>query len=64
MDEILKERIEVTMTVAELKEFLGKYPDEMPVVAAWEGQITAFRPENIKATKLDEAVLLVCDVER
>ena len=30
-----------TMTVKELKELLSKHPDDMPVMATWEG-VTAF----------------------
>jgi hypothetical protein len=35
-----------TLTVAELKEILSKYPDEMPVLATWEGIFTPFCNEH------------------
>lgn len=35
-----------TMTVKELREALSKYPDDMAVIAAWEGVGAGIRLEN------------------
>ena len=37
-----------TMTIAELRGKLNEYPQDMPVLASWEGVITPFRsaPEH------------------
>ncbi len=35
-----------TMTVAELKSELDKYPDQMPVMATWEGVTAYIESEN------------------
>jgi len=45
MKQIFTKGSKQTMTVAELKQYLGNYPDDMPVVATWEGQISGFYPE-------------------
>lgn len=37
-----------TMTVAELKTALAKYPDTMPVLAEWEGVHAPIEPENLQ----------------
>lgn len=36
-----------TMTIAELREELSRYPDDMAVLATWEGIYTAFNVDNI-----------------
>lgn len=59
-----------TMTVAELKEELEKYPDEMPVLATWEGMHTFFSPgcfeikEWSTGNKEDVDKCLVIDVDQ
>jgi hypothetical protein len=35
-----------TLTVGELKAILDKFPDEMPVLATWEGIYTPFRAQR------------------
>lgn len=42
-----------TMTVGELKEFLSKFLNEMPVVATWEGVSAGIIEENIIIKKPD-----------
>ncbi len=56
-----------TMTVKELKELLSKYPDDMPVMATWEG-VTAFIEDSevvsvSKGMEEDREDCLVFDVE-
>ena len=41
----------MTMTVRELKTSLDGYPDEMPVVAVWEGCGAGFRIENFEVVQ-------------
>jgi hypothetical protein len=57
-----------TMTVAELCAKLAEYPDDMPVMAGWEGVRAYVRPENFgvervsKGKPADECDCLVIDV--
>lgn len=37
---------ESTITVGEMKAILAKHPDDMPVLATWEGIYTSFRGLN------------------
>jgi hypothetical protein len=59
-----------TMTVAELKAELDKYPDGMPVLATWEGIHTFFSPDcfEIKewsaGNEEDREKCLVIDVDQ
>lgn len=39
-----------TMTVAELRAALTQYPDDMPVIGTWEGQV---KPINLAAMSVD-----------
>lgn len=34
-----------TMTIGELKSLLSKYPDDIPVLAEWEGQFMPLDPD-------------------
>jgi len=36
----------LTMTVKELRDELSKYPDDMPVVATWEGVRAGITPQD------------------
>lgn len=38
------------MTVGELIDKLNSYPKEMPVLAAWEGIETTFKPDRFEVT--------------
>jgi hypothetical protein len=40
-----------TMTVSELREKLNEYPQDMPVLATWEGIHTFFAPESFKVER-------------
>lgn len=59
-----------TMTVAELRELLTKYPDDMPVFAEWEGCHAYIEPEMFsvesaaKGFEADRCDCLVVDVNR
>lgn len=60
-----------TMTVAELREKLSEYPQDMPVLATWEGIITFFdpRPGYFKVERYgdhpeDNCECLVIDVDQ
>ena len=59
-----------TMTVAELRQFLADYPDDMPVFASWEGcegyingADSAIESVH-KGNKDEECLCLVFDVNR
>lgn len=43
----------VTMTVSELREKLNEFPQDMPVIAAWEGTWNSFEPECFKVIRSD-----------
>lgn len=55
------------MTVMEMKELLAEYPDDMPVMALWEGCnafIKEFKVDSVcKGLEEDRADCLVFDVE-
>lgn len=57
-----------TLTVGELQKLLSKLPDEMPVLAEWEGQLTFLTAENSEVAKYDagtpedECLCLIFDV--
>lgn len=59
-----------TMTVAELRAVLESYPDDMPVLAEWEGVQAYIKPDAFsvepvsKGHKDDECRCLVIDVNR
>lgn len=57
-----------TMTVADLRKELEKYPDDMPVYATWEGQVVEFRKESFAVYKFgrigEEADTLMIDVDQ
>jgi predicted FMN-binding regulatory protein PaiB len=59
-----------TLTVAELKKELEKYPDNMPVMAAWEGVKAYINPEWFEVDYVckgkveDKEMCLVIDVEQ
>ena len=40
----------ITMTVGELIDKLNSYPKEMPVLAAWEGIETTFKPDHFEVS--------------
>ena len=58
-----------TMTVAELRDGLAAYPDDMPVFATWEGvngyvDLRNASVQNVhKGTKSEACPCLVIDVE-
>lgn len=43
-----------TMTVAELKEKLSQYPDDMPVMALWEEVYAYIEPQNFDVEKVSK----------
>ena len=57
-----------TLTVAELRELLERYPDDMPVLAEWEGTFPFIHPDNFrveahnKGTETDTCDCLIIDV--
>ena len=52
-----------TMTVAELRAKLSEYPDDMPVMALWEGCYAYINPENFDDEKVHKGYLDdECDV--
>lgn len=59
-----------TLTVSELKIELSKYPDEMPVMATWEGVNAYIDSEDFeiycvhKGNEEDEEQCLIIDVGR
>ena len=59
-----------TLTVAELKKELEKYPDNMPVMATWEGVTAYIDSENFETDYVckgkveDKEMCLVIDVEQ
>lgn len=59
-----------TMTVAELREKLNEYPQDMPVFATWESVLAYVQPESFVVERVhkggaDEAVdCVVIDVEQ
>lgn len=55
-----------TMTVADLREALNRYPQDMPVFATWESVWASFKTENFRVERYkgdigDECVVI--DVE-
>jgi hypothetical protein len=59
----------VTMTVAELREKLNDFPQDMPVLATWESVITFFTHDNFKVERYgdhheDACDCLVIDVDQ
>jgi hypothetical protein len=56
----------LTMTVKELRDELSKYPDDLPVIATWEGVGAGIRKENF-TTRFDNGYMdemqLEIDVE-
>ena len=60
------ERSGSTMTVKELRDTLSHYPDDMPVVATWEGVVAGITIDNF-SYKYDERYMpemhLEIDVE-
>lgn len=59
-----------TLTVAELRKQLEKYPDDMPVIASWEGVDAYVHPDHFyvsfvdKGNPDDACDCLVIDAER
>ena len=57
-----------TATVKEMREFLTRFPDDMPVMATWEGVWAYVDPENAEVEKVtkgndaDACKCLVFDV--
>ena len=45
-----------TMTVAELRELLAKYPDEMPVFAEWEGVRAYIEPDIFAVERVSKGM--------
>ena len=55
-----------TMTVAELRDALGKYAQDLPVFATWEGVWASFKQENFKCERYSgeaSPLCIVIDVE-
>jgi hypothetical protein len=55
-----------TFTVAELIKFLDGYPDDMPIVATWEGQVSGIRPQMFSLNEAEgyySEIVLEIDVE-
>ena len=50
-----------TMTVAELREKLNEFPQDMPVLATWEGIATFFNPENFMVEQYGDHQQDACD---
>lgn len=57
-----------TLTVGELRVVLNEHPDDMPVLAAWEGIHTCFGPCEVEDLKYfhadDPKQALVFDVDQ
>lgn len=59
-----------TVTVKELIVKLKEYPEDMPVMAEWEGVVAYIKPENFSFSLVDKGLsedkcwCLVIDVER
>jgi len=53
----------MTLTVAELKKELDKYPDDMPVYAQWEGVYACIDPDLMDTEHYKEVDCLIIDVE-
>ena len=59
-----------TMTVAELRERLNEFPQDMPVLAEWEGIWVFIRPDRFKVERAtgwhpdDNCDVLVIDVDQ
>lgn len=51
MKVISKKSDAVTMTVAEIKEKLSEYPDDMPVIATWEGVAAWITTDNFSVSE-------------
>lgn len=51
-----------TLTVGELKAVLANYPDEMPVLATWEGITTCFHADGVEVGQFFSEDCLVFDV--
>ena len=57
------------MTVSELREKLNEYPQDMPVIAQWEGTWNHFTPESFRLGRHmychadDVCDVLIIDVE-
>jgi len=56
---------DLTMTVGELRTFLLRFPEEMPVVATWEGVSAGIREEDavVKENRYYREKTLEIDVE-
>ena len=56
------------MTVGELRALLAQHPDDMPVVAEWEGQRCFILPKRFRVQKIgtvgytEESSALIIDV--
>ena len=51
----------MTMTVAELREKLNEFPQDMPVLAAWESICCEFRPDGFKVERYGDHPDDACD---
>ena len=54
---------DLTMTVGELRELLATFPEELPMLATWEGQLCAFQPSNFSVRAWKGASFLEINVE-
>ena len=50
-----------TMTVSELREKLNEFPQDMPVLATWEGIHTFFEPEHFQVERYGDHPEDACD---
>ena len=56
--------MKTTMTVAELREKLNEYPQDMPVFATWEGVLAPITSEHFATVKpMNDLERLEIDVE-
>jgi hypothetical protein len=49
-----RENSSLTMTVLELKNYLSKFPENMPIVATWEGVSAAICDNNFSVHEIDQ----------
>jgi hypothetical protein len=45
-----------TMTVAELRDLLATYPDDMPVFATWEGVLAYVAPSSVSVAQVSKGM--------
>ncbi len=53
-----------TMTVAELKAELNKYPDNIPVIATWEGVMVGINADDFRVKCVCNETYVIIDVDQ